>query len=236
MKPSSQNLVRLRKVVQRLGTLAERFVLVGGSATELLVTDRGSSSPRNTVDVDFAVDTKSFSEWNDMERQLRQLGFTNDTSEGAPMCRWRCGEDSLDVVSTGDSGHGPRNRWYAIAHELAVTVDIGHALSIRVVTAPCFVATKLEAFKNRGHADFVASHDLEDIIEVIQGRETIEEDIARTDPRVREFIAREFGELLSKRAFREALPGHLESDSSSQARAPLVVKRMSHIAVGHDAR
>ena len=39
-----------------------------------------------------------------------------------------------------------------------------------MVTAPYFMATKIEAFYGRGGDDFLGSHDMEDIITVIDGR------------------------------------------------------------------
>ena len=44
---------------------------------------------------------------------------------------------------------------------------------IRIVTAPYFLATKLEAFKGRGKGDFLGSHDLEDFVSVVDGREAL---------------------------------------------------------------
>ncbi len=43
-------------------------------------------------------------------------------------------------------------------------------LRVRVVAAPYFCATKLETFRDRGKGDYLASHDLEDPITVVEGR------------------------------------------------------------------
>ena len=42
----------------------------------------------------------------------------------------------------------------------------------------CFIATKLEAFHGRGGGDIVASHNLEDIIAVAEGRPEIVGEVA----------------------------------------------------------
>lgn len=42
--------------------------------------------------------------------------------------------------------------------------------------APYFCATKLEAFGGRGKNDYLASHDLEDLITVVDGRPELLED------------------------------------------------------------
>ena len=57
--------------------------------------------------------------------------------------------------------------------EAAATHPLLRDLEIRVVTAPYFIATKIEAFRGRGRGDFLASHDLEDLIFVIDGRSSI---------------------------------------------------------------
>ena len=45
-----------------------------------------------------------------------------------------------------------------------------------------FVATKLEAFVSRGDSDILSSHDLEDILNVIDGRPSIVDEMtAATD-------------------------------------------------------
>jgi hypothetical protein len=64
-------------------------------------------------------------------------------------------------------------------------------LEIRVVTAPYFLATKIEAFKGRGRGDFLASHDLEDLIYVIDGRSTIVEEVQTATPLLREYLRAE---------------------------------------------
>ena len=53
--------------------------------------------------------------------------------------------------------------------------EVEPGLRIRVVTAPYFVATKLEAFRGRGRGDYISSHDLEDLLAVIDGRDVIVE-------------------------------------------------------------
>ena len=50
-------------------------------------------------------------------------------------------------------------------------------LAIRIVTGPFFIATKLEGFKGRGKGDFLGSHDLEDMISVVDGRATLVKEV-----------------------------------------------------------
>jgi hypothetical protein len=56
-----------------------------------------------------------------------------------------------------------------------------------VISPPYFIATKPEAFKSRGRGDYNNSHDLEDLLTVIDGREAIVEEIAAS-PQAQPYI------------------------------------------------
>ena len=73
---------------------------------------------------------------------------------------------------------GFTNRWYKPAIEADEEHEILSGMTIRVISSPYFCATKLEAFDGRGAGDYLASHDLEDIITVIDGRAEIIEEIS----------------------------------------------------------
>ena len=102
---------------------------------------------------------------------------------------------------------------------------------IKLVTPPLFLATKLEAFRGRGGGDFLASHDLEDIITVIDGRYELLDDVRASEPLLRAYIAHEIGVLLQKPEFHQALPGHLAGDETSQARVPLIKERLRQLSL-----
>jgi hypothetical protein len=102
---------------------------------------------------------------------------------------------------------------------------------IKLVTPPLFLATKLEAFRGRGGGDFLASHDLEDIITIIDGRHEILEDVRTCASALRAYIAHEIGVLLQNPEFNQALPGHLAGDETSQARMPLIKERLRQLSL-----
>jgi hypothetical protein len=72
-------------------------------------------------------------------------------------------------IGTSASWEKLSNNWYGRALENAERVTIGE-FEIRLVTALYFAATKLEAFHGCGKGDFRVSHDLEDIVTVVDGR------------------------------------------------------------------
>lgn len=82
-------------------------------------------------------------------------------------------------------------------------------MQIQIVSAPYLIATKLEAFKNRGMMDYMLSHDLEDIITVIDGRAKIVDEIISADSKVKTYLSISFTNIMRDKKFHDALPGHL---------------------------
>ena len=212
-------------VVRLLRPVLDDLVFVGGCTTGLFLTDPAASGIRPTKDVDAIVDVTSYAKYASLAERLRALGLAEDTTPGAPLCRWRRAEMIIDVMPTDASVLGFSNRWYPAAIETAQVHRIaGHA--VRIVTAPLFIATKLEAFHGRGGNDVFASHDLEDVVTLVDGRPTITAEVAATDREVREYIAAEVRALLDNPDFIEALPGFLLPDAGSQARRRVLEERL----------
>ena len=107
-------------------------------------------------------------------------------------------------------------------------------LEIHIVSAPYFLATKIEAFEGRGKGDYIASHDMEDIIAVIDGRIELIDEVKDSDPNLKRFLSERFHRFLKTEVFFESLPGHLPPDSVSQARLPTITTRIEKIAAMAD--
>lgn len=226
----NHNLELLTGVARLLRPLLNDLVFVGGCTTTLLITDTAAAEVRPTYDVDAITEITSYSEYEKFSERLRQLGFVADQSEGAPICRWAHGDIRLDVMPVDEKILGFSNRWYKPAMENSQTVQLANDLTIRAVTAPFFLGTKLEAFEGRGRADYFASHDLEDVIAVIDGRPSLWSEIQRAPQELRLYLARHIQELIGKQDFFDALPGHLLPDPVSQARLGNLLKILRNIA------
>jgi predicted nucleotidyltransferase len=133
-------------------------------------------------------------------------------------------------MPTLDDVLGFSNRWYALAVETAQGVTLPSGAQILVITAPAFVATKLEAFAGRGGGDYLYSHDLGDIISVIDGRDGLLAEVQQTPKELKAYLAERFHELMATRAFRDSLPGHLPGDAASQARLPDLEAKLMQLA------
>jgi predicted nucleotidyltransferase len=228
MRADEHNLANIRLTAEALRPLLDSLVFIGGSAVGLLVTDVRAQAVRMTSDVDLVAEAHSLSTYHLLETRFRNLGFGNDTSPGAPICRWRKGALIVDLMPTTDV-LGFHNRWYALAHQSAEYVSIGD-LKIRLIRAPEFIATKLEAFKSRGQGDYLMSHDLEDVLTVIDGREDLLDEVETSDATLKIYLGQEFMKLLATRRFVEALSGHLSSDAASQARLPRLLIRLQKLS------
>lgn len=221
MNPNDPNVSLVEIVASHLGEdLRKEFVFVGGSVAGLLISDPAMPAIRPTDDVDVVVHVTVLQEYHQVERALSVRGFVQDMSRDAPICRWRIGNVAVDVMPTIETVLGFANRWYPLASAKANKVVLPSGVAIRLIPAPVFVATKLEAFASRGNNDFLFSHDLGDLIAVIDGRETLLEECAASDIELKQYLREYFADLLANRKFIEALPGHLAGDSASQARLP----------------
>ena len=136
----------------------------------------------------------------------------------------------LDVMPTDERVLGFGNRWYTLAVRTAQPVRLPSGQSIQLIAAPAFLATKLDAFRGRGAGDFLASHDLEDVTVLVDGRPELVDEVLSSDPQLRSYIADEIRSLIANPEFIEALPGHLPGDDVSQARLPLIRERLQLLA------
>ncbi len=95
---------------------------------------------------------------------------------------------------------------------------------------PLFIATKLEAFLDRGKGDFLMSHDLGDALAVIDGRETLLAEFEAVDAQVAGFVGDVVASLLATQKFASYLRGRLPGDAASQARLPELEAKLARIA------
>ena len=220
---------RFERVVRLLEPVLDRLVFVDGCVTGIMITDPAAPGIRPTRDVDAATDVASYAMYAALAAQLRAIGLQEDTSGGAPAGRWRHGDAIIDIVPTDRSVLGVSNTWYAAAMTTDQRMSIA-GLPARNIAPPYFIAAKLEAFHGRDQADVIASSDLEDLVMVVDGRPQLLAEIERADPQVRQFIASEIGGLMANRRFTDGLAAFLDSDRASQARRPLLEKRLNAIA------
>jgi predicted nucleotidyltransferase len=216
-------------VASALRDLGRESMFVGGVVPAFIVTNPAAPPPRETDDIDVVVDVVTYADYTSVHERLRALGFVEDTGEGAPTCRWVIHGIKVDVMSAGPQP-GPQNRWYAEALPHADRIALTNDVGVLIISAPYFIATKLDAFHDRGLGDYAPSSEIEDIVTVVDGRASVEAEVRSSPPSVRAYLAERFTAMLADQDFVDAVAGHLQGDGASQARLPLVLSRMRAIA------
>ncbi len=231
MNANDPNVVLLEIVAERLGDdLRDQMVFVGGAVAGLLITDPAMPAIRPTEDVDLVCRAVARVEYHGVETALRARGFVQDMRPDAPICRWQVGKVVVDVMPPLEEILGFANPWYPLALETAEPVVLPRGRLIRLIAAPTFLATKLAAFAGRGNGDYLFSHDLGDLLAVIDGRATLPDECRSSTPELRTYLGERFRVLLADPAFVEALPGHLPGDAASQERLPDLLETLHQLA------
>jgi hypothetical protein len=228
MRRDDPNLPTLRVIAQALGELREQVVFLGGAVAGLLVTDPLAEGVRATVDVD-AVAQAERAQFQRLQRELARRGFCEDADSGV-ICRWIHRDSGVvfDLMPENPDVLGFANRWYPYVVATAQQMALGEGLHIRLATAVAFVATKLEAFASRGRGDVLASHDLEDVLNIVDGREELVREVVEAAADVQQAIAAALAGLLARPGFLDVLPGLI----AEPERAGVVTSRLRAMAEG----
>ena len=198
------------KVAEALGPdLREQVAFVGGCTTSFLLTDEFVlEQVRHTEDVDLIVHVMGYPGFYALQQALRAKGFKDmppDPEESAPVCAMKLGDLRVDFMPDDPQVLGFSNRWYGNALKTAMPYELSDDLSVRLVNPPYFLATKLEAYKGRGKGDPLSSHDIEDLLTLIDGRESLIDEVKTAPEELRGYLAEEFSQLLQDTNFEYAV-------------------------------
>ncbi len=166
--------------------------------------------------------------YSDIEDALRRVGFRHDISQGAPICRWLLDNMIIDIMPTEGMLIGLNTQWFAEALASS-TYKCINGVQVPIISPVSFIATKLAAFADRGREDYYGSHDLEDIVAVIDGRAEIVAEIDKDVEALKRYVVNGIQSLWRSNEFQESLAGHLPPDSASQARLPGLRKKLRAI-------
>lgn len=227
MRRDDPNLEYLLIVADAIGDLRSEVVFVGGSVAGLLVTDPIADGIRATKDVDAVIEATTLSQYHQVEKRLSVSGFKRDVASEV-ICRWRhtTSDVLFDLMPTDPAILGFSNRWYPEAMNTAGRLRLSDYIEIRLISAPAFVATKLEAFISRGGGDILSSHDLEDILNVVDGRPSIVEELCTASEALQKFVRESFSALISRSDLENYLPGLLTDEN----RTGIVLSRLQAMA------
>ena len=206
-----KNIVRIKAVHNNLADLKDKVVFVGG-ATISLYADRQTLEVRPTDDVDVIIELINYNERAKLEEKLRSIGFQHDM-ESTVVCRFKIQGIIVDIMPTTPDSIGFSNQWYPEGFKNAIDYKIDANNIIKILSSPYFIATKLEAFKSRGGGDGRTSQDFEDIVYVLENRQTIWEELNSTTGEIRNYLINEFEQLKDNVNLFEWIDCHVEYGS-----------------------
>lgn len=224
---ANPNLSLLVGMAQALGPVCDRVVFVGGCATGLLLSNANLMDVRATEDVDAIVEAVTLAGYHRLADELMQRGFKQTMADNTPPFRWYWQRMQLDLVPLDEKVLGFANRWYRTGFEAAVQTEVAAGLVLRHLSAPYFLATKFEAFNDRGRNDVYTSHDMEDILTVVEGRPELVQELSAAATDVRRHVVDCVAKLLVNPDFNNALAGLL----SQPDREPLVRARLQQFTI-----
>lgn len=202
MENRAINIQTIVEVAKGLKELLPQMVFIGGAIISLYTDDSAAEEIRPTGDVDLTVQLSGFAGWVKMQERLYELGFSPDPN-GHAICSYLFHNISVDIMPSKDGPIGVSNRWYSPGFMYLKTVVV-EDVSIQLLSAPYFLASKFEAFNSRG-GDYRTSHDFEDIIYVIDNRIHIVEEIKNADETVKIFLQNEFQKIYNSPYYDEII-------------------------------
>lgn len=203
---ASSNIEMIRKVAVGLGDLKENVVFIGGAVTELYANDSASTEIRPTLDVDCVIELASRGSFYQMEESLRSKGFKNDTTPGAPICRWIYEDVIVDIMPDDENILGFSNRWYKAGVKNKIERQIDNNLKIFIFEVHYYLATKLEATFQRGMGDLRTSQDFEDVVYILNNNRKLIENIVKCqDEELKQYLKDRIQFLLNLKYINEAI-------------------------------
>lgn len=223
-KSNNERLIQIASALQELNA---EVVFVGGAVIQLYSTDPAAGNPATTYDVDCVVDVTTYRDYAAFEQRLFSKHFENDTSEGAPVCRYIFDGEKVDFMPKVDTGIGESNRWYLKGTAHKQVFRLNDSLVIHIMPISFYIASKLEALHSRGGNDFRGSKDFEDIVYVLNSCDHLTDRLSKESvPEVLTFLRESFSDMLKRPNIQEEIDCSLSEDG----RTSFVISQMLAIA------
>jgi hypothetical protein len=208
--------------------LLSQVAFVGGCTTGLLITDEVTKEAiRYTDDVDLIINVVGYTGWHKFSELLVGQGF-HISMDDEVNCRFRLGQLKVDFMPDDADALGFTNRWYKAALQNPQLFPITEDMNIQLVSPVYFLATKFEAFKGRGNNDLLSSRDIEDILNLIDGRAELGVEVAHAADDVKEYLVAEFNTFLRSP---DALYAVQSTAGGDIARAKIIFERIEYIVL-----
>ena len=218
-----------KKVALALRHLNEQVVYVGGALVSLYIDDPAAEDIRPTKDIDLTFQIASYAKLELLREELNQLGF-DQNAEDTVICRFRYEDLKVDVMATETVGWAPSSPWFKAGFDKALPITLDE-VTIKVLPLPYFLATKIEAFFDRGMKDIYASHDLEDIVYLFNYTTNIDTQLLSSDMKVKTYLAQKLEEIRNNKTIVAAIPGSLYYEQADE-RMEIILERIQNVIDG----
>lgn len=225
MENRTINIAVVAEVAEALQDIKQDMVFVGGAVVSLYTNDPAADEIRPTQDIDMTLNIVNLYHWEKVQAQLERLGFHPDPF-GHAICSYKYKDIPVDIMAAEDGPLGPANPWYKLGFENLWSVKAKDQ-EIKILSAPCYLATKFEAFNDRG-SDYRTSHDMEDIIYILDNRIGIVEEIKKDDHRISIFIKEQLQNIMNNGMMQEVLIAHIHPLMLDE-RLPIVEEKITQI-------
>ena len=158
------------------------------------------------------------------------MGFENDI-ESNILCRYKVQGIIVDVMPTGENVLGFSNKWYPEGFKKAIKYDVDQDTFVKIFDVNYFIASKLEAFNNRGNNDGRTSSDFEDIIYVLENRKLIWDDLENTEMSLNNYLKSEFKKHMQHPFFEEWVDAH--AGYSNPPATYFILERLNEFIKSH---
>ncbi|ATC56324.1 hypothetical protein [Vibrio anguillarum] len=210
--------------------LLKQVAFVGGATVSLHLDDAQPIDISSTKDVDFIVSVSSYYGYQQLSEELGRRGFKlsiPEKGDEAPMCRFECAGILVDVMPDKEDILGFSNPWFQVGLKESVPYTLPDGLEIKIAQAKHLLATKLVAFATRAQ-DMLSSKDAEDIVVLVNGRDSLLDEVKESPIDLREFIQTAMSEFKANSDFDYLLMNAL--DGEEEERIEIIEERFNNLS------
>ena len=195
------------------------------------MTDPASRAPRTTDDVDVVAEVATLASYEAFQGDLRRAGFTEDIFSGV-ICRWQHTDSGLvlDAIPAKPELAGFGGVWLQPAAAASVERELPSGALIRVVPPIHLLATKLEAFADRGEDDCMSSRDFEDIVLLIDSRDELRDEFAKAGDELKTYVNRQLSRIMRLPNFDYGVEGALATPDARERASAITIPRLRAFA------
>jgi hypothetical protein len=221
----------LETAARALGPMCDRVVFLGGATITLWLTDPAARPPRVTLDVDVVAEVVTLGSYERFQQDLRDRGFA-EAAESGVICRWNHPKTGLilDAVPLEPRLAGFAGKWHRPGVANAERRELPSGRVIRAVPPPFLLATKLEAFADRGGDDCLARRDFEDIVLLVDGRSELVDEVRAGPSDLVAYVSDDVTRVLALPTSEYGIEGALSGQGAAERAATVTLPRFRALA------